>query len=293
MIDAGYWERIAAGELPADRPLADLVADLEAMLTSADARERDEIGLGVLGEWVVAGMCDDDLAGLGDRMAAALGRGIGENGTDTVFGRSFAALVLGLVVERDIMTDRLDGPRVRRWLADFVAWFLAERDLRGVTDPRRGVAHAPAHGADVVASLARSRHVDAGDAARLLDAIPSRLADTAGTFLLLSEDERLAYATMALLHRGDLTPDRLDRSLAPLRELAAVRHRHDLDPRAHARLNALAYLRALYLQLDLGVRPMPWYAADDHFAAPPPERPALRSVVADALRPFSLWFAAA
>ncbi|MGC5018678.1 DUF2785 domain-containing protein [Micromonospora sp. DT47] len=237
------------------------------------------------------GVCDADLVGLGDRLVAAMGRGLGEVGTDSVFGRSFAALVLGLVIERDIVAEIVDGETMTQWLNASLDWFSAERDLRGVVDTGRGVAHAPAHAADVIASLARSRHVDTAAAGRLLDALPARLVDTAGTTLLLSEDERLAYATVTLLHRGDLPAGRLERALAPLRELSAVRHRHDLDPRAHARLNAVNYLRALSLQLDLGVRAMPWYAAADHFAAPPPGREAMRAVIADALRPFSFWYA--
>ncbi|WP_406038288.1 DUF2785 domain-containing protein [Micromonospora sp. NBC_00898] len=293
MIEPKYWERIrsADGVVPTDLPLPRLVAELEDMLALPDAHTRDEIAYEVLGDWVLQGVCDADLVGLGDRLVAAIGRGLGEVGTDSVFGRSFAALVLGLVIERDIVAEIVDGETMTQWLNDFLDWFAAERDLRGVTDPRRGVAHVPAHAADVIATLARSRHVDAAAAGRLLDAIPARLVDTAGTTLLLSEDERLAYASMALLHRGDLPAGRLERAIAPLRELSTVRHRHDLDPRAHARLNAINYLRALYLQLDLGVKAMPWYAADDHFAAPPPDRRAMCAVIADVLRPFSYWYA--
>ncbi|HEX6686006.1 MAG TPA: DUF2785 domain-containing protein [Candidatus Limnocylindrales bacterium] len=109
---------------------------------------------------------------------------------------------------------------------------------------------------------------------------------------MLSEDERLAYATMALLHRGDISAADLARALDPLRDLAAVRHRLDPNPRAHSRLNAVNYLRALSLQLDLGVRPMPWHDDKSHFAKPPHHRQEQRRVVNDALLPFPHWYGA-
>lgn len=294
VIDIAYWDQVKAGgtgAAPAGRPLPELLAELESMLAVPDAHVRDELGFDILGDWVMAGVVDGDLAGLGDRMAAALRAGLGDSGTDSVFGRSFAALILGLAVERDNITGRLDSATVRGWCAAGAAWLAAERDLRGVTEPLRGVAHAMAHAADLFASLARSRHTDTAHAQALLDTLTGRLAATGGMRLALSEDERLAYATMALLHRGDIGPDRLRRALAPLAALGAVRHRTDLDPRAWSRLNALDYLRALCLQLECGVRPMPWYAADGHFTRPPADRAALREAVLDALRPFSLWFA--
>lgn len=291
-MDVAWWEQIkAAGASPPGTDLAGLVTRLEGMLGVPDAHVRDELAFEILGGWVMAGTCDGDLAGIGDRMTAALATGLGEACTDTVFGRSFAALVLGLVIERDNTTLVLDVETVERWREAVLGWFLAERDLRGVVDPERGVAHAVAHGADVIASLARHRHVSAAHAGELLDAIVARLSDTAGVALLLSEDERLAYGAMALLHRGDVPAGRLATALAPITALAGQRHRTDLDPAAYARLNTLNWLRALHLQLEYRVRAMPWYADDRHFTAPPPQQPEKLALIADCLRGFSLWLA--
>src|SRR3954447_23682646 len=85
---------------PADRPLAELTAELTTMLGAADPYLRDEIAYPTLATWVSEGVYDELLVGLGDGMTAGLVVGIGEEGTDTVFRRSFSALVLATCIER-------------------------------------------------------------------------------------------------------------------------------------------------------------------------------------------------
>jgi hypothetical protein len=293
VVDIQFWEGLKAtsGAVPAGGAVGDLIAELEEMLADPDGHIRDQLAFEILGDWVIRGVCDHQLAQLGDRRVRALDAGLGEAGTDSVFGRSFAALILGLVIERDNAARLLPGATVRAWCEAVLCWFAAERDLRGVVDHGRGVAHAVAHGADVIASLARSRHIDTYVARRLLDAIVGRLATTDGVPLLLSEDERLAYAAMTLLHRGDLRPSELRLALVPARALSALRHRTDLDPAAFARLNMLNWLRAIHLQLHCGVRAMAWYADDGHYAKPVPDADGHREVILDALQRFSFWFA--
>jgi hypothetical protein len=293
VVEIAFWEQVKADScaIPPGADVGGLIAVLQDMLTYPDAHVRDELAFEILGEWVIRGDCDQHLVELGDRQAAQLAVGLGERDTDSVFGRSFAALILGLVVERDNIARLLPADTVLTWFEAVLQWCAAERDLRGALDPLRGVAHAVAHGADAVASLARSRHIDTLRARRLLAAIVERLGATDGVALLLSEDERLAYAAMTLLHRGDIGPGDLRQTLEPLRALSRVRHRPDLDPAAFARLNTLNWLRALYLQLHCGVRPMDWYAEDGHYARQIPDCDGHRAVILDVLHGYSLWFA--
>ena len=85
--------------------------------------------------------------------------GIGEDGTDTVFRRSFSALVLAECLERATSADR-DRPAsptttVLRWGDRVAGWLVRERDLRGYV-PGKGWAHALAHGADALGVLAQA-----------------------------------------------------------------------------------------------------------------------------------------
>jgi Protein of unknown function (DUF2785) len=293
MLDADFWEKVKADDMriPAGFQPDLLIEELEHMLRAPDSRLRDGLAFEILTDWVLTGRVDHDLPDFGDRMCAAMFRGLGEYQSDSVFGRSYSAATLGMAIERDNAAYVVDPGTVLRWVGAFLMWWELESDLRGVVDPRRGVAHAVAHGADVIASAARNRHLPADQARVLLGSVVIRIRTSSGVAWLLGEDDRLAYATMALLHRGDLSADDLAHALAPLHHLGRAEARTDLEDSAYARLNALNWLRALYLQLQFGVAPMPWYADDRHFQRPIPQRQQMMAEVAKALQYYSYWFA--
>ena len=99
---------------------------------------RDDIAYSVLSTWISDGVYDELLAGLGDGLALGLRVGLGEDGTDTVLRRSFSALCLAAVVARDNTVHTLHPTTVLTWADRSVAWFLAERDLRGWVPERAG-----------------------------------------------------------------------------------------------------------------------------------------------------------
>ena len=102
-MSTGYWDQVQAAdfEVPADRPLDDLTAELTTMLGSTRPEVRDGTAYPALATWIDRGVYDDLLVGLGDGMVAGLSVGLGETGTDTVFRRSFSALIVGECLERD------------------------------------------------------------------------------------------------------------------------------------------------------------------------------------------------
>ena len=101
-MPTGYWRSVVQHglEVPSDRPLDDLTAELTAMLGSPDPEQRDGIAYPALATWVERGVYDDLLTGLGDGMAAGLTVGLGEEGTDSVFRRAFSVLVLAECLDR-------------------------------------------------------------------------------------------------------------------------------------------------------------------------------------------------
>ena len=159
-MSGSYWSQVHAEGLavPSDRPLDDLTAELTRMLGSPDPAQRDGTAYPTLTTWVDRGVYDDLLAGLGDGMAAGLRVGVGETDTDTVFRRSFSALVLAECIERDNGRPLLPGGKILEWGDRIATWVLRERDLRGFV-PGKGWAHAVAHGADALGTLAQSPHV--------------------------------------------------------------------------------------------------------------------------------------
>lgn len=249
---SAFWDQVVAGglEVPTDRPLAELTAELTTMLGSTDPHQRDATAYETLATWVQRGVYDDLLDGLGDGMAAGLEVGLGQTGTDSVFRRSFSALILGECIDRDNEVQRLPAGKILAWGDRIAAWYVRERDLRGYVDGK-GWAHAVAHGADAIGSVALSPHFGVPELTVLLDVIADRLLLPTQTYLVEGEPDRMALATMHILRRN-LVPLSI---LEPwVRRITAGASRRDAaGPNPYVTThNPQAFLRALHLQLAIG-----------------------------------------
>ncbi len=252
----GYWREIIETGLtvPSDRPLGDLTAELTTMLGSPDPEQRDGTAYPALSAWIGRGVYDDLLAGLADGMAEGLYVGLGEQGTDTVFRRSFSALALGECLARNNEHHLVSGPRVFEWGDRIATWYLRERDTRGYVEGK-GWAHTMAHGADAIAILSQSPHFAANELTVLLDVLADRLLMDGTDLLLAGEPDRIAAATMQILRRNVVSLKVLEPWIARIAHganpFAATGQR---DP-YHVANNAQAFLRALHLQLSLAGNP--------------------------------------
>jgi hypothetical protein len=254
-MESAFWDRVVAEghQVPSDRSLADLTAELTSMLGDPDSHRRDAIAFGLLARWISEGVYDELLEGLGDGMTAGLLVGIGQSGTDTVFRRSFSALMLAVCVSRDNDQHLLAPETILGWGDRIAGWFVREQDLRGYVDGK-GWAHAIAHGADALGELARSRAMGRLELTVLLDVIADRLLQETDQRLLHGEDDRLAAATMEILRRDLVSAEVLEPWLARLAAAASPDDERSGDPYTVAG-NVQPFLRALYLQLALAPNP--------------------------------------
>jgi hypothetical protein len=271
-MSGSYWKQVHAGGLavPSDRPLDDLTAELTRMLGSPDPAQRDGTAYPTLATWIGRGVYDDLLSGLGDGMAMGLQAGLGDTGTDSVFRRSFSVLVLGECIARDNARQLMPGGKILEWGDRVATWLLRERDLRGFV-PGNGWAHAVAHGADALGTLAESPHLSTNELTVVLDVIADRLLLPVDRLFTAGEPDRLALATMKVLRRNRVPLRVLEPWIARLAAAAAPRSSHDDRDPYLAGGNAEAFLRSLYLQLSLG-------------PLPPEVRSDLLLVVVDALK---------
>ena len=256
-MSTGYWEQVQAAdfEVPGDRPLDDLTAELTTMLGSTQPEVRDGTAYPALATWIDRGVYDDLLVGLGDGMVAGLSVGLGESGTDTVFRRSFSALIVAECLERDNEQHLLAPTKILDWGDRIAVWFLTERDSRGFV-PDKGWAHAIAHGADAIGALAESSHMSAAEHQALLDVLAERLLQQpADEPLVAGEPDRMAAAAMRILRRGSLGVDVLEPWVHRLGAAAnPFRGPVDHDPFAPTAAPQ-AFLRALFVQLSLAPEP--------------------------------------
>ena len=255
-MSGAYWQQVHADGLavPQDRPLDDLTAELTRMLGDPDPAKRDGTAYPTLTTWVDRGVYDDLLAGLGDGMAIGLGVGLGEQGTDTVFRRSFSALVLGECIARDNLRPLLPGGKILEWGDRLATWLLREQDLRGFV-PGKGWAHAVAHGADTLATLAGSPHLATPELTVILDVIADRVLLPVDRLFTNGEPDRLAFATMTVLRRNVVPLRVLEPWIARIAAVAGTRSAYDQRDPYLVGGNAEAFLRALYLQLSLSSQP--------------------------------------
>jgi hypothetical protein len=254
-MESTFWERVAAeGQPPSGYPLGELTTELTTMLGDTDPRRRDDIARELLGAWVSDGVYDDLLEGLGDGMATGLLVGLGENGTDSVFRRSFSALVLSACIARDNAARLLPGETLLGWGDRLAGWLLREQDLRGYV-VGKGWAHAVAHGADGVGALAASTAFGGPELTVLLDVLADRLLAPTDHRFVHGEDDRLARASMEVLRRDGVPLEAVERWLDRLAAAAVLVHDDPGTDPYRVAGNVRGFLKALHLQLALSARP--------------------------------------
>jgi len=254
-MDKTFWQAIIDAEyaVPAGYTREELTAELVGYLRLPDAELRDEFGYEILATWILAGHYPPDtLRAMAETQLAALAVGLGEKGTETVFGRSFATLILAAITYYDNHQPFLTDGEIHRMLDRALDYFAQERDLRGYVTGQ-GWAHSAAHTADWIDELALSRYAGADDLRRMLDALAAKMQRSDLVFLC-NEDERLSVAAGSALRRMILPREAVTAWLAALPGVLdqyprAVRL---IDPQAQAAyLNTKNFVRSLYLRLAL------------------------------------------
>jgi hypothetical protein len=215
-----HWKAIAAtADKTPPQGISAAMPELVAYLGSPDPVRRDRIAFEVLAHWLVAKTLPDaEVRRLARRLRENLAAPLDAPGG--VFRRSFSALVLAQVVQRDRESPVLTDDERRALLHAARDYAAREIDLRGHTGAM-GWAHAAAHTADLLAELAKLPVFTDADRALILDAVASFVVRRHGQIFAYGEDDRLAASVIAAATAG-VAPDAIDAWLvvlnAPLRE---------------------------------------------------------------------------
>jgi hypothetical protein len=261
-VDRSFWRVIANDEnaLPQGEWVAELTPELLAWLGSTDPELRDEFAYRILAAWIERGQYgSEQLRTMGKQMTANLEATLGEDDTDSVFLRSYSALILMEIVAFDNTAPFLGEADLDGYLEAAISYLRRERDLRSwVQGP--GWANAVGHTADLLMMLARSPHLGVAELERILGAIADRLLAMAPVVFVHHEDERLAYAVLNVLRRNLVGRASLggwlDRFGAPPGQQDWRQAYASVDESA-ARANVTSFLRSLYFQLLLTTAPPP------------------------------------
>ncbi|WP_178025483.1 DUF2785 domain-containing protein [uncultured Paenibacillus sp.] len=232
---------------PSSNAAFQLALSMMEYLGDPDPVLRDELIYSILQSWVIEGVFQPQQ--LRQLLSIAMDDNhlfyrIGEEKTNSVFVRSFSALILPLILGADRQISFLDDSDIRTIVYKLTDYINREKDLRGYTG-ETGWAHAVAHAADAVEDVAQSKYIRPEDLSGFMDAFKSQLRQTQYTFIH-EEDERMISAVVTLLNRNLLEDKELCRWIADLGDTPKVG-----DPPVDlvSMTNIKNFLRSLYFRL--------------------------------------------
>ncbi|MEK5037695.1 DUF2785 domain-containing protein [Sporosarcina sp. FSL K6-3457] len=174
--------------------------------------------------------------------------GLGESGTDSVFTRSFSALVIAATIEYDIEKKVVQQDLVQQTVHTVIHYMMEENDTRGFIEGK-GWAHAIAHGADALDALAKHPFLPKEDVSRILQVVQHCLCRRVD--YLDEEEERLAIIIASLLERQNAEQD-IQAWIEGLTRMVETQ----LDENAgaidayHTKRTVKNFLKAVYIMLN-------------------------------------------
>lgn len=253
-MDKEFWRAIVKNDciVPPRHDAGEYLDELLQNLGSIDAELRDELSLTILSTWLGRrNYTDAQMHALLLPLMDNLNKGIGENGTDTLFLRTFSALVLAKLIQCDNKQPYLTQIEVLEVLEKTLTYLLAEKDPRGYV-PGKGWAHALAHTADLLMVLARSCHLNAENMEEILLGIATRLVNSGHAIYTNDEDERLVSVVSTILEQELLDITQLAAWSQALVQVGGNSRWKDAyldEGRDRARHNIKTFLRSLHYRL--------------------------------------------
>lgn len=209
-MDKTFWQSIIDNEyaIPVGFSVQALTSEFLSYVRSVDPELREGPAYAILDAWIHRDYYSHpDSWKMATQLLHFLTIGLGEQQSDTIFGRSFSLLILTEIVYHDLTHPTLWEVEVLQVLEQALAYFEAEKDLRGY-DSEKGWIHATAHAADFFWVLARHHYITTADLARIMNALAEKITAPIAHIYLYGEEERLVRTVMGVLQRTLLTlPD--------------------------------------------------------------------------------------
>jgi hypothetical protein len=258
-MDKTFWHEIIDNdyELPDDQDLVKLTKELLEYLSSPDPELRDEFAYGILARWIVNYRYHDhdDLLDIYPILMQQMQYQIGVAGDDTVFMRSYSALVLSLIVYRDIREGFLTELDLQAILRTALDYLRQEKDTRAHV-AGKGWATAIGNACDVLKFIVRHELLSSADVVQVLRAIADKVLQPTDAPYDHDEEERLARVVTSALMRDALSSMEM---IDWLQTFTAWRDDHRIEANYDYESNVIyqnskRFLWAVYIQLQLAPR---------------------------------------
>ncbi|WZX99565.1 DUF2785 domain-containing protein [Bacillus sp. FSL W7-1360] len=222
-----------------------------ARIGDTDPHVRDNVIYPQFQQWLSAGALSSvQVARVLTQCVLNLQRGIGEVNTDTVFTRSFSALVAAEAVNGPVAIERT---LYERTIASCHHYLEHEKDVRGYVEGK-GWAHAIAHGADLLAALVCHPYYERAHIERTL--VSSYMPLFHAHVFIDDESERLVQPIVCLQKKfdADMIIPFVQTGLVSMQErLVALQQDYKRKPNLsffYGRTNVVSYVMFLYFSVE-------------------------------------------
>lgn len=215
---------------------------------STDATLRDELIYDVFAKWVNQNrfstkqiqtfleICIDD---------QHLMKCVGNKNDDTVFTRTFSALIIALILYSNNQKRFLSDNVVVEMKNIMIEYYTKELDLRGYIE-NKGWAHSVAHGADVIDELAQSTALEKEDLKKLLMIFQFKICQ--GKYVYIDgEPDRISVAVRSIFIRNEIDEYEMVLWVESFKKYNSTSN--SSIESYHQRINITNFLKSLYFAL--------------------------------------------
>ncbi|WP_162297881.1 DUF2785 domain-containing protein [Halalkalibacillus sediminis] len=186
-----------------------LIEKMLANIGSVDPELRDELIFSTFGKLIIEErLTHKQLEYILQKCLNKLFVDIGTAEGDSVFARSFSALTIALILEKDREKQLLSDDLVERAIDSSINYLRLEKDIRGYVQGK-GWAHSVAHGADLLAEAIKHPYFNTELSHESLEVIKLCLFKESSSMVpyVDDEEERLIFVTEALMEKGTSQED--------------------------------------------------------------------------------------
>lgn len=258
-MDKVDWQAIIDNEyqLPEGAALIPLTDELLDYLASPDPNLRDNIANATLSRWITVHNyhTPQQLQQMTQWLIQQLTKDIGDADSDSVFLRSYSALILSLVMYRNTRENFFTEIEVNMVLHAAKDYLLNEQDRRAYIEGK-GWANAMANTCDLLRFVAYADSLASADLQIVLNAVGDKAMQITDKTFMHDEEDRLAKIILTIMSRDELdTFDYVD-WVKRFSEWKADNARDDIYNVTYNTTyqNIKRLLRALFTQMTLAPR---------------------------------------
>jgi len=193
-----------------------IIERLASNLGNAQSGIRED-SLSRLSDWIFEGQLTEKETGdLASKLVEQTNRGLGDTSSDSVFLRSFSALALAAIIERDVEQPFLLEPQFKELLSSTLTLLRSENNFTGFESAEKGWAHSLAHTADLLHSFLSNPKTTESQVREILAEITARVRGLESNSFYYDEDERLVIAVLTGMQTGLITESLFSNWLAEL-----------------------------------------------------------------------------